>query len=127
MTTKQLNIKNRTYYFYNDLINIVKFEANNLKIDKRSRKDSDIYYIGCIDKDEPSEYQVNGVNPLYLIINKVFCFVGEKNGVKYLKIDKGEILNKWDQVFNGIKYHTKKIISEEVNFNSDFDKIRFSY
>ena len=96
------------YYFYNDLINIVKFEANNLKIDERSRKDSDIYYIGCIDKDKPSEYQVNGVNPLYLILHKVLCFVGEKNGVKYLKIDKGEILNKWDQVFNGIKYHIKK-------------------
>ena len=35
MTTKQLNIKNRTYYFDNDLINILGFEANNLKLDKK--------------------------------------------------------------------------------------------
>ena len=34
MNTKQLNIKDRTYYFYNDLINITNFEASNLKLDK---------------------------------------------------------------------------------------------
>ena len=39
MTTRQLNIKNRSYYFYNDLINILNFEANNLKLDKK-RQDS---------------------------------------------------------------------------------------
>ena len=35
MTTKQINIKNRTYYFYNDLININNFDLNMLKLDKR--------------------------------------------------------------------------------------------
>ena len=53
MTTKQLNVKNKTYYFYNDLINILKFEGNNLKIDKKSCF-IDLYYIGYIDKDKPS-------------------------------------------------------------------------
>ena len=36
MTTRQLNIKNRSYYFYNDLINIMNFEANDLKLDKKN-------------------------------------------------------------------------------------------
>ena len=36
MTTRQLNIKNRSYYFYNNLINILNFEANNLKLDKKT-------------------------------------------------------------------------------------------
>ena len=36
MTTKQLNIKNRTYYFYNDLINVLNFEASNLELDKKN-------------------------------------------------------------------------------------------
>ena len=58
---------------------------------------------------------------MYLIVNRVFCFVGEKNSVKYLKIDKGDVLNKWNQVFNGIKYHFGKISDEEVAY----DKIRF--
>ena len=96
MTTRQINIKNRSYYFCNDLINVSNFEAGNFKIDKKTWKDIDIYYIGYVDKAKLSERKVNTVNPLYLVVNKVFCFVKEKNGVKYLKFDKG-------YVFNGIK------------------------
>ena len=33
---KQINIKNRTYYLYNDMINIKDFDAELLKIDKKS-------------------------------------------------------------------------------------------
>ena len=36
MTTKQIDIKNRTYYFYNDLINIKNFDPNMLKLDKKT-------------------------------------------------------------------------------------------
>ena len=45
---KQIEIKNRTYYFYNDIINIEEFDSKLLKIDKKSYKDIDIYYIGYI-------------------------------------------------------------------------------
>ena len=44
--TKQINIKNRTYYFYNDLIDIKDFDPKLLKIEKKSYKNIDIYYIG---------------------------------------------------------------------------------
>ena len=71
MTTRQLNIKDRTYYFYNDLINVLNFEANNLKLDKKSWEYIDIYYTGYVDKKKPSEWKVNSVNPLYLLINRV--------------------------------------------------------
>ena len=46
-----------------------------------------------------------------MIINKVFCSVGEEKGIKYLKIEKNHsepVLNKWNQVFGSIKYHIKK-------------------
>ena len=43
---KQFNIKNRTYYFYNDIINIEEFNSSLLKKVKRLYKD--IYYIGYI-------------------------------------------------------------------------------
>ena len=46
MTVKSINIKNRTYYFFNDMINIKNFDSNLLKIDKESYKNVDIYYIG---------------------------------------------------------------------------------
>ena len=42
---KDINIKNQTYYFFNDIINIESFDANNIKIDKKSYKN---YYIGFI-------------------------------------------------------------------------------
>ena len=45
---KQIDIKNRSYYFYNDMINIKKFHSNLLKIDKKSHKDIGIYNIGYI-------------------------------------------------------------------------------
>ena len=45
---KQINIKNRTYYFYNDIIDLKKFDATLLKIDKKSYKNIDIYYIGNV-------------------------------------------------------------------------------
>ena len=35
MGIRQLNIKGKTYYFYNDLINIKNFNINNLKLDKK--------------------------------------------------------------------------------------------
>ena len=45
---KQINIKNRTFYFYNDIIDLENFESNMLKIDKKSYKDIGIYNIGYI-------------------------------------------------------------------------------
>ena len=43
---KELIIKNRTYYFFNDIIDIKDFHSNLLKIDKKWNKDIDIYYVG---------------------------------------------------------------------------------
>ena len=45
---EQINIENRTYYFFNGMINIKNFDSNLLKIDKKSYKNIDIYYIDDI-------------------------------------------------------------------------------
>ena len=45
---KELDIKNQTYYFLNDMIDIKIFQSNLLKIDKKHYKDINIYYIGYI-------------------------------------------------------------------------------
>ena len=50
MTVRQMNIKNRTYYFYNDLINIKDFVARLLKLDKKSSIGLGIYYIALLEK-----------------------------------------------------------------------------
>ena len=43
---KQIIIKNRIYYFYNDMINLKDFESSLLKIDKKHYKGINVYYIG---------------------------------------------------------------------------------
>ena len=66
---KQINIKNRTYYFYNDMININDFDARLLQIDKKSHKKIGIYNIGYITKKKIGDCQtIYRVNPLYLIV-----------------------------------------------------------
>ena len=45
---KQIEINDRTYYFYNDIINLKNFESNLLKIDKKLYKVINIYYTGYI-------------------------------------------------------------------------------
>ena len=44
---KQVNIKNRTYYFYNDVINLDEFDGSKIKVDRKNFNDIDIYYLGC--------------------------------------------------------------------------------
>ena len=85
---KQIEIRNRTYYFYNDIINIEEFDSNLLKIDKKSYKDIDIYYIGYITIKKIGDCEnIYSVNPLYLIIGKVDGHIEENNGNKYLVFD----------------------------------------
>ena len=82
---KQIKIKNRTYYFYNDMISLKNFESNLLKIDIKA---IDIYYIGYITIKIIGEYENNhSVNPLYLLINEASGYIEEKDGNKYLISD----------------------------------------
>ena len=85
-TIKQIDIKNRTYYFYNDMVDIKKFDSNLLKIDKKSYKD--IYNIGYITIKKIDDYEnIYSVNPLYLTITHASGYIEEKGVNKYLVFD----------------------------------------
>ena len=59
-----------------------------LKIDKKSYKNTDIYYIGYISIKKIDDYEsIYSVNPLYLRINHASGYIEEKNGNKYLTFD----------------------------------------
>ena len=76
---KQIDIKNRTYYFYNDMINIKKFDSNLLKIDKKSYKNIGIYNIGYITIKKIDDCKnIYSVNPLYLIIAHASGYIEKK-------------------------------------------------
>ena len=98
---KEINIKNQTYYFFNDMINIKNFHSNSLKIDKRSYKDIDIYYIGYITIKEFGDCEnIHSVNPVYLIIRSATGHFKEKNEVKYLILDPTD---KYEEVLSGFR------------------------
>ena len=76
---KQIEIKNRTYYFYSEIINLKNFDSNLLKIDKKSYKNIDIYYIGYITIKKIGDCEnIHCVNPLYLQVNHAIGYIEEK-------------------------------------------------
>ena len=68
---KNLDLKNRTYYFLNYMINAKKFDVNKIKIDKNSYKNVLIYYIRYVTIKDSKYIKIHGINPLYLIYNQV--------------------------------------------------------
>ena len=105
--TKELNMKNQTYYFINDIIDIKNFHSNLFKIDKKPYKDIDISYIGYIPIRKFSDCEnIHSVNPLYLIFHFATGYFKGKYNKKYLILDPVE---KCEEVFSGIKSEIETI------------------
>ena len=117
--------------------NIKEFNSSLLKIDKKSYKDIDIYYIGYITIKKIGDCEnIYSVNPLYLIIGKVDGHIErssaeENNGNKYLVFDSTdenkEVLKKHSDVWDGIKNKIKAMNGGEKNdYEKDYMKIKFN-
>ena len=109
---RQINIKNWTYHFYSDITDLKDFEPNLLKIDKKSYKNIDIYYIGYITIKKIGDYEsIYSVNPFYLRINHASGCIDKKCGNKYLILDSvdenKEVLKKYASIWGGIKKQNK--------------------
>ena len=110
---KEINLKNRTYYFCNDIIDLKTFDSNNMKLDKKTYKDLDIYNIGYVTiKKIGHGYGFDSVNPLYLRIDNASGYIEEKGSNKCLIFDSTdknkELLKRYDDVFNEIISKIKK-------------------
>ena len=134
--TKQINIKNRSCCLYTNLIDLKNVDAEYLKIDKKSYKNIDIYYIRYSPFIKIGDYwSYFIINPLYLDIthasgyvecNSVECNSNEeKNGNKYLVLDdiyeNKEVLEKYEEVWEGIKKEIETINGgEKIEYGKDF-------
>ena len=130
-TINQINIKTRTYYFYDDIIDLENFDSSLLKLDKKSYKDIGIYNIGYITIKKIDDYEnIYSVNPLYLIIAHASGYIEEKGVNKYLVFDSTdenkELLKKYNDVFNGIMGKIKEISNDECDYEKDYMKIKFN-
>ena len=95
---KDIGIKNRRYYFVNDVINIENFDSNNIKIDKKSMEDIRIYSNGYMTIKDSKYTKILWTKKWY------GCLV-EINGNKYLTLvpTKGS-KEKWKNIKNcGLK------------------------
>ena len=129
-TVKQIDIKNRTYYFYNDIIDLENFKWNLLKIDKKSYKDIGIYIIGYITIKKIGDCEnIYSINPLHLRITHANGYIEEINENRYLIFDSRdenkELLKKCNDVFNEIIGKIKKLSNDECDYEKDYMKIKF--
>ena len=83
---KDINIKNHTYNFFDDIINKTNFDANTIKIDKKLYKNILIYYIRYVSIKDSKYLKINSLNHLYLIFSKVNGYFAEINGNTYLTL-----------------------------------------
>ena len=79
-----------------------------LKVDKTNYKEIDVYYIDFVTiKKIANCSNINSVNPLYLMIDKMIGHFKEKNGKKYLVLDDADenkkVLKKYEEVWEGVK------------------------
>ena len=126
--TRQINIKNRTYYFYNDQIDLKDFDARLLKVDKKKKK-IDIYYIGYVTvKKIANCNNINSVNPLYLTINEIIGHFEEKNGNKYLVLHDVDEIKKFQRNMKKFGKMLKKklkrlIVAKKLNMGKILQKL----
>ena len=113
------------------MVDIRKFHSNLLKIDRKSHRDIDIYYIGYITVKKFSNCDCNcdcdfenilSVKLLYLIIHSATGYFKEKNCEKYLIID---LTEKYEDVFSGIKSEIETINGgKELFYEKNYSRIR---
>ena len=83
---KGIDIKNHTYYFFDDIINVKNFDPNNIKINENSYKNILIYYIVYVTIKDSKYVKLKSINLLYLIFYKVNAYFEEIIGNKYLTL-----------------------------------------
>ena len=115
---KEINIKNRTYYIFDDMINIKKLDPNKIKIDEKSYKNILICYIGYVTAKDLVYVKINSVNPLYIIIYKINGYIGKSNGNKYFTLVRTDeskyTLKKYEELWNKIRDLIRSIITQAI-------------
>ena len=125
-----INIKSRTYYFFDDMINIKNLDPNKVMKDEKSYKNIIIYYIGYVTVKTLSYTKINSGNPLYLIINKINGYIEESKGNKYLKLvptnEGKDKLKIYDELWNKIGDLIRSITNNSDNYDEKYLKIKLN-
>lgn len=126
-TTKEINIKNRSYYYYNDIIDLDESDESKIKVDKKDFNDIDIYYLGYEYKKKITECNIiRSVNPLYLrVVDINSQFEKGKDDAWYLVIsDKDDVYKKLVDIFESIKNEITGKTWDALEYDKDYMKIK---
>ena len=126
---KQINVKNRTYYFYNDIIDLDEFDGSKIKVDRKNFNDIDIYYLGYEYKKKITECnEINSLNPLCLRIldMKGQLKKGKGGNVWYLIIfGDVDVLIKFANIWKCIRAKIEENTGGIVQYGKDYMRIKF--
>ena len=126
---REINIENRTYYFYNDIVNFDEFDESKINIDKKDFNDLDIYYLGYEYKKKITEGNViNSVNLLYLGIRYLRGKFkkGKGDSTWYLIIfGDADILRKFANIWKRIRAKIEETADDIVQYDKGYMKIKF--
>ena len=125
-TIKQINIKNRTFYFYNGIINLDEFDESRIRVDKKDFNNIDIYYLGYEHKKISECNVINSVNPLYLKITDMKGqFEKGKDHAWYLVIsNKDDVYKKLADILESIKNKITEKTWDVLEYDKDYMKIK---
>ena len=125
----EINFKNQTYYYYNDIIELDEFYENKVKVDKKDFNGINIYYLGYEYKKKITECNIiRSVNPLCLrIVDIKGQFKKGKDDARYLVIsDKDDAYNeKLVDIFEIIKNEIIEKTWDALEYDKDHMKIKF--
>ena len=137
MVVESLQIKNTSYYFWNDIIYLDNFDVKLVKVVRReSRIDVDIYYIWYV-VNKP-QYHINSINPLYLIIRHLFGRAEkmQRSSDRYVVVDESnkKVISVFDKLWKFIKDEINRLIkrNDKITFGnadnktSEYNKFKFS-
>ena len=125
---KQINIKNRTYYFYNDIINLDEFDESKIKVDKKYLMILIFIILAMNIKKITECNEINSVNPLYLRIKdmKGQFKKGKGDNVWYLIIfGDADVLRKFANIWKSIRAKIEENTGGIVQYDKDYMKIKF--
>ena len=127
---KDIDIKDRTYYVFSDVINIKIFDPNNIKIDEKSYK-TFLIYIGYVTIKNSKYVKINTVNPLYLIFSKVNRYFEESNKNKYLTLvptneSNKKKIEKYEELWGKIRDLIRSITKNSDDYDEKDMKIKLN-
>ena len=121
---KDIDIRHRTYYFFDDIINVKNFDPNKIKIDEKSYKNILIYFIGYAKINDSKYLKINSVKPLCLTISKVNRYFEEINKSKYLsQLPLNKTIEIYSMIFFFCEYFFSVFFFLALIFQ--FSKIRY--